>query len=187
MRRLVLAGLLLLLPTFAAARSVYVCQQPSGDVSVTHILVPDREAEKRRLERLGQLPAPAQCREMDVATLPDRTRPDPRDPGERLTQRHRWRLVGQRVVVDPTVQRPHVTEIRRQVERLFSPARRAALLATPLGSNLFQAVREGDLVTAKALLDVAAGRVGGPTEVLTAQELAAIRAVGRDYEGDLGN
>lgn len=185
---LCVGALTLLLASLSEARPVYVCELPGGSLEVTHFPLgaDPLEAVRQLRTRRAAMPSEASCLWTEDSVLPARERVDPRDPTGHLTQRHRWRVAGGRVVVDRTIQRPHGEQVQREVLRLFSPARRAVLLATPLGSNLFQAFREREWVMAKALLDLAASRVGQAGEVLTAQELVAVRAVGADYETDLG-
>lgn len=84
------------------------------------------------------------------------------------------------VVVDPTVNRPQILPILREVRRTIGPDRMAALLATPIGDNLLRAVRTEDWALARSLL-----RQALADRVLTPAEASAIRDVAQEYEADL--
>lgn len=185
LRWAICAGMLILaapISTFAAP--VTICEQPSGDLSVANILPGvDRDGFLRQagLE-------PTACWDADSSTLPPRYKADPRDPTKQVTQRHRYRRgPGNTVIIDSTVQRPDRAAILRQFTKEMPPARRAAIFATPLGSNLHQALRDGDFALAGALMDQIAARVGTPQEVMTAAEVALVRQIARDYEADMGD
>lgn len=190
--RVLVVGLVAVVPLLLAglvdAEPVYVCEQsPGGPLSVTAFASntdAERQQEVARLHRHGILPAPAQCWFLDAARLPASTRPDPRRPADELSQYHRWRRSGDRVVVDETVKRPHPLAIQRESEAMFGHARRAAVLATPLGDNLFRALRLGEWDLVKALLGQIRLRVGRPDEVMTVAEVQEIERIGDDYEAD---
>ena len=132
--------------------------------------------------------AQAECWDVPSMQLPPRNRPDPRTPGRELSQRHQWRRgPGRTVIADLAVRRPHQAAIERELDVQFPVRRRAAVLATPLGDNFFRVVRRGEWGLAKALLQQMRLRVGGPDQVMTAQELDAIVAIGTDYDADLAN
>lgn len=193
MRWLVLAvvpSLLLSLSPAASARPLYVCERPDGALLVTRAVNPDTAAQPAIAARLHEanpsFPSPTSCWWMDSAGMPDRYRVDPREPGERIPQRHRWRRgPGDTVIADPTVLRPDRAAVMRAFAAEFPAARRAAILATNLGSNLHQAIRDGDWALAKALLAQIAAKSGGPDQIMTPPEIATIRAIGREYEADL--
>ena len=164
-------------PAFAWAEPVRICEDsPGGSIIVAHIYSEPDRVQAAILERFPL----AECWEADDSMLPARTRPDPRDSSTQLAQRHRWRRVGQAVIVDPTVKQPQATAIRREYARLFPPARWAELVATPLGSALDRAVRDGRWADVRAALHQA-----GPGQPLTGSEIAQLLAIGDDYEADL--
>lgn len=178
----------LLAPSVAIATEaeVYICERPGGELSVTTFATGDRHGTISRMEQDGILPSVGACWWADSATLPAKSREDPNAPGERVTQRHRWRRgPDNTVIVDSAVKRPDNVAILRQFRKEIPPRRRAAILATALGSNLHQALRDGDFALAKALMGQIAARVGMGQEVMTAAEVARMRQVARDYEADL--
>lgn len=181
--------LALLVPVSVIADEVYVCEHPDGHLSVTHWVIDDPQKQEEALQRLRRdqfLPNETWCWRSDDTTLPLRDRPDPNDSASTLSQRHRWRK-GQNgtVVIDPTVMRPDHTRTIQQISRDLPPARRAAILATPLGDNLFRAIRDGDWALAKALMAQIRSKVGQPDEVMTLPEINRLRKVARDYEANL--
>ena len=172
-----------MLPAGVDAARVYVCEQSDGSITITSFAINDPAVQAAQAARLGLGP-PGACWFQDAGALPSKWRADPRDPAQRLSQRHRFRRVGQAVVVNPTVMRPQETAIRREVGRLLPPGRMAVVVGTSLGDNLMRAVRTGDWPLAKALLAQIAALVGQLNEVLTTDEVAALRVIGREYEAD---
>lgn len=182
MRPVLVVGILLLLwPIAARAELLLICEQGSGDLSVTTFTRDDpvyRSAVRARLETAGVIPGGSACWEADRAILPSRTRPDPRG-GPALTQRTRWRRAGQAVIVDPAIKRPQADAIQREYGRLLPPVRWAEIVATPLGSALDRAVREGRWADVRAALTQT-----GTGQPLTGAEITQFRAILRDYEAD---
>ena len=176
---LLFAGLLFVSPLVASAEPVYLCERPDQSLTVTYIVKPPAEDVLRKLRRDGMLPSPTDCWWHDSSLLPLKGRPDPHAAGQTISQRHRWRRVGQAVIVDATVKRPQGEAIRREYGRLFPPARWAEIVATPLGSALDRAIRENRWADASAALAQT-----GATQPLTVAEIARLRAILSDYQAD---
>lgn len=175
-RMIALAIDLLWVPPAGAAAPVFVCQTLRGEITVTRFFDGGPTAQETR-RRLAQ--HSTRCWESTEAMLPPYYRPDPRSPGGRLSQRHRWRAAGSSVVIDGTIQRPHPLEAFREIRATLPPERLAALSAVPAGASFLRAIQVGEWGLARFLLGTHLGRI------LTAAEVSEIRAIARDYEADL--
>lgn len=103
-----------------------------------------------------------------------------------MSQYHRWRRgPGNTVIVDPTIRVPQIEPLLRALEATLPADRMAALLASPVGDNFVRAIRSQSWPLARALMGQIAARVGTAQEVMTAAEVAQLRAIARDYEADL--
>lgn len=170
----------LVLVGLAGAGPVYVCGWPDGRISVTTVISPDIEGTLARMRAATTVPEASACWWTDSSSLPARDRDDPRMPGRTITQRHRWRALGQSVIADQTIMRAHRDAILREIRRALGPDRAAVVLATPVGDNILRAVRAEDWALARSLL-----RLAVTGAVLTLDEARAIRDVARDYEASL--
>lgn len=166
----------------AASSLVYVCERGDGSLTVTNFSTDDPSHQAQTIQRLrdaGLVPGAGACWMMAASDLPPRSRPDAREAASRVSERHRWRRVGQGVIADPTVKQPQAAALRREYGRLFPPVRWAEIVVTPLGSSLDQAVRDGRWADVRAAL----GQTG-TGQPLTAAEIAQFRAILRDYQAD---
>lgn len=174
--------LVLLVASPAAARELYVCSHPDGHISTTTFVLSDPGERARVIAQMvadGVIPGDDECWYMSDTSLPPQSRSDPRRPGDGISQEHRWRRAGQVVIVDPTIKQPNPEAIRREYGRLLPPVRWAEVVATPLGSALDRAVRDGRWADVLASLNQA-----GAGQPLTVPEIAQLRAILRDYEAD---
>lgn len=172
----------------AAARALYVCSQPDGHISITTFVgkADERAGAIARMIAAGIIPGGHECWDMEDTALPPQSRPDPRHPGDHLSQEHRWRRgIGDSVSVDVSVRRPHGEAIARELDRLLPLVRMAQVMSTPLGDNFLRTLRRQNWPLVQALVRQMRLQVGTPGEVLTLAELDEIGRIGDDYEADL--